>query len=227
MTLHMSEAAKRAESLVGGPTPHGEAGWCLEWVVRTVYGYKGDCRYRTSYGKSTSKYWAIYYFYSAVFLGKVVKTSDPTRIPRGAMVVSKGSSKYGHIFISLGDGWCATTDYPRSRKIGRVKVADLLAGWGHRLLGYIEVTGDGVDLRNPGTPDRMDPDNYYLGAEGDHVLWLGQRLIAHGYSDKYRATRTFTKSDVKAVAWFQRGQGWTGAGADGYPGDETLARLAS
>lgn len=77
-----------------------------------------------------------------------------------------------------------------------------------------------------GTIDKMDPANYYVGAKGEHVHWLGTRLVAHGTKD-YTPTITFTKADVKAIAAFQRKQGWTGADADGLPGKETLKRLAA
>jgi hypothetical protein len=219
---HMTTAANRADNLVGGPTPHGESGWCLEWCVRTVYNISGPYRWG---GNGAN--WAINYWLAAKKYGRVVETNDPTRIPRGAMTFSKGASKYGHVFIALGDGLCASTDYPTPRKIGMVRITDLLFGWGHRLLGYIEITGDGVDLRDPGPVDRMNPANYFVGAHGDHVLWLGQRLKAKGYPTRYAPTKDFTNSDLKAVAWFQRKQGWTGQAADGLPGNETLKRLAA
>lgn len=222
MPHRMSSAAVRAESLVGHSTPHGEAGWCLEWCVRNVYAIGGPYRWG-----GNGRAWAINYWLAAKKWGRVVETSDPTRVPRGAMTFSKGSSKYGHVFIALGEGRCASTDYPTPRRIGRPRITDLLAGWNHKLLGYIEVTGDGVDLRDKGPVDRMDPKNYYLGAYGDHVVWLGQRLKAHGYPNRYTPTNTFTSADVQAVAWFQRRQKWVGPGADGFPGVETLKRLAA
>ncbi len=77
-------------------------------------------------------------------------------------------------------------------------------------------------------PDQMNPANYYLGAYGDHVTWLGNRLVAKGYGRFY--TRgpgpVFTETDRKAVQAFQRDQGWRGTSADGFPGHETLRRLA-
>lgn len=222
MTLRMSAAGARAESLVGHSTPHGESGWCAEWTIRDVYQNFGPYKWG-----GNGRAWAINYWDAAKRWGKVIETPDPTRIPRGAMTFSKGSSKYGHVFIALGDGRCASTDYPTPRRIGRIRITDLLTGWNHKLLGYIEVTGDGVDLRDKGPVDRMNPANYYLGAYGDHILWLGQRLKAHGYPSRYTPTNTFTTSDVKAVAWFQRQQRWAGNGADGFPGHLTLERLAA
>lgn len=224
MTLHMSEAASRAESKVGLSTPHGESGWCLEWCVQNVYGIPGPWKFA-----GNGRAWAYNYWLAAKKYGKVVQTSDPSRIPRGAMTFSKGASKYGHVFIATGDARACGTDYPRNRRIGGFKITDLLVGWRHQLLGYIEITGDGQDLRNPGVIDPLEPSNYYLGAKGPHVLWLGERLVAHGYKRSpiaYKPTDTFTKADLSAVAWFQRQQNWTGAGADGYPGEKTLELLS-
>lgn len=77
-----------------------------------------------------------------------------------------------------------------------------------------------------GKPDKMDPASYYIGAKGDHVIWLGQRLLIHGYPKKYKVTDTYTASDSAAVKWFQEQQGWRGKDADGVLGNESLRRLA-
>lgn len=77
--------------------------------------------------------------------------------------------------------------------------------------------------------DRMDPANYYLGAHGNHVTWLGQQLVKHGFGRFYTKGPgpTFTETDRRAVQAFQKAQGWKGSAADGFPGHETLKRLAS
>jgi len=76
--------------------------------------------------------------------------------------------------------------------------------------------------------DRMDPDAYFLGAVGEHVTWLGEQLVAHGYGGHYTTGPgpTFTATDRAAVRDFQLAQKWTGDGADGYPGPTTLKLLA-
>lgn len=76
--------------------------------------------------------------------------------------------------------------------------------------------------------DRMDPAAYFVGAKGGHVKWLANRLVKHGYKRFYGdgVDKTFTADeDRKAVAAFQRAQGWKGKDADGLPGPETLKRL--
>lgn len=86
-----------------------------------------------------------------------------------------------------------------------------------------------VSGTTPTTPDRMDPSSYFIGATGSHVTWLGQRLVAHGFGKHYTSGPgpKFTEADRKNVADFQKAQGWTGADADGFPGKETLKRLAA
>lgn len=76
--------------------------------------------------------------------------------------------------------------------------------------------------------DRMDPKAYFMGARGQHVTWLGQRLVKHGF-DPYRngPGPTFTDVDRRAVRMFQQAQGWTGTDADGLPGPTTLKILAA
>lgn len=142
MPLTMSAAGRRAASLVGGPTPFSEPNWCQHWCSRTVYNDQGPY-----YWGGNGKAWAVNMWLGAVAKGKVVRTTDPAQIPSGAMVFSKGSSVYGHVFIGDGVSGCYTTDFPVSRKIGHVPIRQLLNAWGHTLLGYIEVTGAGTDYR--------------------------------------------------------------------------------
>ncbi|OYD08621.1 hypothetical protein CHM34_06930 [Paludifilum halophilum] len=68
---------------------------------------------------------------------------------------------------------------------------------------------------------------FIIGQSHPAVTLLGKRLIAHGYGDYYEvgAGPTFSEVDRKACAAFQRAQGWSGAGADGYPGPVTWERL--
>jgi hypothetical protein len=81
----------------------------------------------------------------------------------------------------------------------------------------------------PSSTDRMDPTAYFIGATGPHVTWLGERLVVHGFDDHYSdgPGPTFSEADRKNVADFQHAQGWTGAAADGFPGDQTLVLLAA
>lgn len=79
--------------------------------------------------------------------------------------------------------------------------------------------------------DKMDPANYPPKGptSGDQIMWLGQRLVAHGFDRHYKVgpSKTWGEADRKNVEDFQKAQGWTGTNADGYPGKETLKRLAA
>lgn len=67
---------------------------------------------------------------------------------------------------------------------------------------------------------------FRLGQRHDLITELGKALVKAGYKGyAVGPGREFTRADIKAVAWFQRKQGWTGADADGYPGPETWKRL--
>lgn len=231
MPLHMSEAGPRAESKIGHLTPHGgQAGWCLEWCVRDVYQHFGPYRWG-----GNGREWAINYWDAAKRWGRVVQTSDPNEIPDGAMTFSKGASKYGHVFIMgrrrlVRGRLCESTDFPRSGRIGNPTVNELLKGWGHVLLGYIEITGDGIDLRDKATTvDRMDPAVYGPGKSGEHITWLGQRLILWGFGKHYTEGPgpRWGEADRLGVRDAQLSQGFVGKDADGLPGRRTLRMLAA
>lgn len=67
---------------------------------------------------------------------------------------------------------------------------------------------------------------FYIGRQSDIITKMGQALVRAGYKGyKFGPSREFTRADIKAVAWFQQKQGWSGDGADGYPGPETWKRL--
>ncbi|MFB7082158.1 peptidoglycan-binding protein [Streptomyces sp. NPDC056308] len=65
------------------------------------------------------------------------------------------------------------------------------------------------------------------GKDNDHVLKLGQQLVAKGYGKHYKVgpSPAWGEADRRNVEAFQRAQGWAGQDADGYPGPETWRRL--
>lgn len=67
---------------------------------------------------------------------------------------------------------------------------------------------------------------FYLGKSHPLILAMGKALVREGYSGyQVGPSSKFERGDIKAVAWFQRKQGWSGSDADGYPGPETWKRL--
>ena len=67
--------------------------------------------------------------------------------------------------------------------------------------------------------------SYVPGARGAHIKALQQALITRGIRIPSGATGFYGNETKRAVAAFQRSQGWSGSGADGVPGKVTLARL--
>lgn len=67
---------------------------------------------------------------------------------------------------------------------------------------------------------------FKLGRRHALITELGRALVKAGYKGyKQGPGPTFTLADKRAVTWFQKKQGWSGADADGYPGPETWKRL--
>lgn len=67
---------------------------------------------------------------------------------------------------------------------------------------------------------------FRLGKKDKLITELGKALVRAGYKGyTVGPGPEFTRADIKAVAWFQKKQGWTGNDADGYPGPETWKRL--
>lgn len=67
---------------------------------------------------------------------------------------------------------------------------------------------------------------FRIGRTSKLITAMGKRLVAEGYKGySFGPGPVFTPADKKAVAWFQRKQGWSGADADGIPGPETWKRL--
>lgn len=67
---------------------------------------------------------------------------------------------------------------------------------------------------------------FYLGRTSPLIKRLGEACVRAGYTGyQIGPSDKFERGDIKAVAWFQRQQGWSGDDADGYPGPETWKRL--
>ncbi|MFJ9814433.1 peptidoglycan-binding protein [Streptomyces sp. NPDC101151] len=76
----------------------------------------------------------------------------------------------------------------------------------------------------PGYPGR---NLFRPGAENEYVTQLGKQLVKKGFGSFYATGPgpVWGEADRRAVAAFQRSQGWRGGAADGYPGPETWRRL--
>jgi hypothetical protein len=149
MTLTQSQAATRAKAKVGHSN---QVGSCLAECINPAYNPPLPIHGPWRFG-GNGKAWAYNYWLAAVEHGKVVKTSDPMKIPAGALgfhAPRKGATtnggKAGHVFIGAGNGYEYSTDQPRDGRWGKVKISAVEQAWGKKLVGYIVVTGDGVRL---------------------------------------------------------------------------------
>lgn len=95
---------------------------------------------------------------------------------------------------------------------------------------YRKVAAEMGDDGGTATPPFPGAAAFTLGTSHPAVRTLDEGLIAKGYDkhhdgDGYQAGTTFSKYTLLNVQDFQKAQGWSGAGADGYPGVETWNRL--
>jgi endonuclease/exonuclease/phosphatase (EEP) superfamily protein YafD len=144
----MTAAAARAKAKVG---KSNAVGMCLAECVNPAYNSPYNLPSWRFGGNGRP--WAVNHWLDAVDRGKVVKTSDPAKIPAGALAymakVSGGKLVYttpGHVFIGAGGGNAYSTDRPSNGKWGKVSIRSIEAAWGMKLVGYILVTGDGITL---------------------------------------------------------------------------------
>ncbi|OKH95408.1 peptidoglycan-binding protein [Streptomyces uncialis] len=79
----------------------------------------------------------------------------------------------------------------------------------------------------PKPPPFPGAQHFRPGSSNQHVTQLGEALVRKGYGRFYEfgPGPKWTGADHSAVRAFQVAQGWSGTGADGYPGPQTWARL--
>jgi hypothetical protein len=199
MTLTQSQAHARAKAKVG---KSNQVGSCLAECINPAYNpplpIPGPWRF-----EGNGKAWAYNYWLAAVEHGKVVKTSDPMKVPAGALLfhaprprATTNGGKAGHVAISAGDGYEFSTDQPHDGHWGKVKIAAVEQAWGKKLVGYIVVTGDGVRLMPDPVPAKPAP---APKPTIEPELWFGIdfRNLA-GFNDE--GARTFDKRMPALVA---------------------------
>ncbi|MCW2543121.1 MAG: hypothetical protein JWM40_673, partial [Frankiales bacterium] len=176
----MTAAAARAKAGVG---KRNEVNGCLAECINPAYDSPYDIPAPWGWG-GNGKPWAINYWLNAVAKGKVVRTSDPTKIPAGALAfmvknADRGKAKpagAGHVFIGAGGGYAYSTDRPTVGKWGRVTIRSIESAWGMTLVGYILVTGDGYTLTDkpassaPPVAVWGKPETFVIGATGPDVV---------------------------------------------------------
>lgn len=75
------------------------------------------------------------------------RITDWAKVPRGAIVYwIGGGSQYGHVAISVGDGYVLSTDWPTAR-VGRVHGGTLMNAWGYTEAFWSPIINDVVVWR--------------------------------------------------------------------------------
>lgn len=158
-----TKSRETALAWVGDKYP---AGWCLRFQATKIFKVPGVGDWDRDRAADAEDYWK-----AAVARGVVVKTSDPAKIPAGVMILwtDPGRNDYGHAAYSLGGGMMVSTDLPTSGRVGKVKISEATRRWGHQLVGYVLVDGNGFTLTPKPKPTPTPP-------PADVVPWFGIRF---------------------------------------------------
>ncbi|WP_018157467.1 peptidoglycan-binding protein [Demetria terragena] len=105
-------------------------------------------------------------------------------------------------------------------------------GPGQKLYQEMKKKLGGAKDDDPSAPEFPGADAFQLGKSHPAVKTLDEGLIRKGFDkhhdgDGYQAGTTFSKYTRSNVQDFQKAQGWSGSGADGYPGAQTWKLLTS
>lgn len=66
-----------------------------------------------------------------------VREDRPHEIPRGYATFYRGG-EHGHVVLSLGDGYCISTDIRDRGQANKCKLSAITEAWGYELLGYVK-----------------------------------------------------------------------------------------
>lgn len=160
-----------------------------------------------------AKYWAS----NAKKIGFKVN-----RTPKVGAIAQFTGGNYGHVAY--------VAEVSKDQKTIKIEEYNWVKRYGYSLR-TIKVASVSNFIHVPGgsstTPPFPGTQYFKSGANNKYVTMLGQQLLKKGYGKYYksRPDSKWSDEDKKAVAAFQRAQGWTGKNADGYPGAETWKRL--
>lgn len=152
--------------------------------------------------------------------------SSGSAVPRGVPVYWTGGSRgAGHIAISVGGGYCLSTDWKRAGKIDYAKIDDITRAWNLDFRGYTwEVNGRQV-WAPPAPIGTVRLSNLKPGKRNKDVLQLKKRLHAKGYKGFILKSDKFGAGTRAAYRKYQQHLGYSGSDADGIPGKSSLRKL--
>jgi len=153
------------------------------------------------------------------------------RPPAGVPVFFDQLGRYGHVAVSAGNGNCYTTDYPEPNRIALVPIVAIERGWGCRYLGWSEdINGvrvwspprlDLSDLRDSARVEPGTSKNYHPA----QVKALKLALRKEGLLGPVVDWGHYSRGTKAAYGKWQRRLGYSGAQANGVPGEKSLTAL--
>ncbi|WP_210591075.1 peptidoglycan-binding protein [Streptomyces sp. GESEQ-35] len=168
-----------------------------------------------------------------------VRVSKDGLLPGDILLFHNPANPENGSHVVIFGGWTDYTHtsyiaYESTRPFAR-KRATPYAYWSHsdRYLAYrYKGLASGAGGGKPSAPDATPyPGVAYFGpgANNKYVTELGRMLVKRGAGRFYSSGPgpRWTDADTRATQAFQRAQGWSGADADGLPGQETWALLVN
>jgi hypothetical protein len=194
------------------------AGYCLQWTrncfdVDPLYHDASDAWYGARHKHPTER---------------------GANCPRGVPVWWTGGSQgFGHVALSVGGGYCISTDAGGRGICAKVRIDDLTRRWGLNFRGWsedingvrvyeviVDKPAPGWDKVNLGALDRGESN-----LDIERVKWALRRKVGKGGMDFDRYKQHWGAAVTEQYKAWQRRLGFTGNDADGRPGPYSLRKL--
>jgi hypothetical protein len=194
-------------------------GYCLQWV-------------RNCFGVAARYYDAAEAWDQAE---RKHRTNKGRHCPRNVPVWwTGGSSGHGHVALSVGGGYCISTDAAGPGRNAKVRIDDLTTQWGLNFRGWSEdINGVRVYDSKPSKPAK-GWERVKLSAIGpkqrNRDVEVVKRRLHAKFGDKYDLDMDEFKDYwgehmTEAYQAWQERLGFTGKDADGRPGAQSLRKL--
>lgn len=190
-----------------------EPGYCLQWVRSTFD--VGSLYYDANEGWEKARY--------------KHRVNTGNAVPKGVPVWWSNSS-HGHVALSVGDGWCLSTDAGGSGVVAKVRIDDLTRRWNLNLRGWTaDINGVRVFTPDPVPADGWD--RVRLSAVGPGKPQSKDQRVVEVRLLKRFPNRGLTVDGVwgpkttLAYAHWQERLGLPPRSCDGRPGKFSLSKL--
>lgn len=219
-----ADAGLRAFTAPTGVTTKEAIAKARSWSLSGLYFGVGQCL------ATTRKYWNVGAKYpdasTSYYAADHKRYVAPHDVPRGAPVWwTGGGSGHGHVAISVGGGYCLSTDWKRPGKIDYAKISDITSHWGLRYRGYSQEINDVVVWKPRLSYGTVALRNLKPGRRHSDVKQVKRRLKQKGYKGFIVSSDKFGFGLRRAYRKYQQRLGYEGRAADGIPGRKSLRKL--